>query len=319
MDPLSNTLLLRLRAKHLRTLEVLGRVESMRAAAQELNLTQPAVTKILQDIEDILGVSLFERRSTGITPTPIGRAVIDFARKSVSDVERLAGLVTNLKLGGYGSLAFGALMAGMSSIVPRALSTLKARRPLMTIHLIAATSDQLLEALNNRTIDLALARLIDPQQNSVFEFEPLVDEEIWIFARAGHPLASREAIELTELADEPWVLQSPMSPLRQLLQASFADGGIGALPNWIETTSVYATLKIVGHTDMLAALPKTIVEEGVVAGEFVRLPVRLPRSLENYGIVTRRGDAPSENTKLFAAILRETTRDLEREAAAKAV
>lgn len=305
MDQFTTDILLRLRAKQLLVLEVLGRVESMRAAADELNMTQPAVTKIVQEVEKVLDVQLFERRSTGIVPTPIGRSVVDFARSTVSDVERFAGLVTNLKLGGYGNLALGTLMAGMPSLVPRALSKLKTLRPLMTIHLVAATSDQLLEALSQHTVDIAVARLTDPAQSATFSFEPLLNEETWVFVRKEHPLAKREHLSLAELFDESWVLQPPMSPLRNLLQAAFADVGCGALPNWIETMSIYATLKIVGHTNMIAALPRTIVEEPVDDGEFVRLPVTLSRQLVDYGIVTRRGEDLDENSKLFAQVLRD--------------
>lgn len=308
MDQLSTDILMRMRTKHFLVLEVLSRVESMRATANELNMTQPAVTKIVQDIESILGVTLFERKSTGIVPTPIGRSVLDFSRSTVSDVERFAGLVSNLKLGGYGNLSLGALMAGMPSLVPRALSKLKTMRPLMTIHLVAATSDQLLEALAQHTIEVAVARLTDPQQSATFSFEPMLNEEIWVFVNKDHPLARRDDLSMAELYEQPWVLQPPMSPLRRLLQAAFADEGFGALPNWIETMSIYATLKIVGHTNMIAALPRTIVEDPIKAGEFAKLPITLSRHLVDYGIVMRRGEEPTENSKLFAQILRETAR-----------
>lgn len=112
---------------------------------------------------------------------------------------------------------------------------------------------------------------------------------------------------MAEPFTRPWVLQKPMSPLRQLLQASFADAGFGALPNWIETSSVYATLKIVMQTDMVTCLPRTLVEEGVATNDLVRLPVALGRSLESYGIVTRRGEEQGENAQLFARILRDFT------------
>lgn len=302
-------MLQRLRARHLKMLEVLSRSGTMRDAAGEMAVTQPAITKMLQDLEDILEVKLFDRRSTGLTPTPVGLAVIEFSRKTVSDLERFAGLVTNLKLGGYGSLKIGAIMASMQTFVPRALQLLKAKRPLMTINLLHATSDRLLEELANHTIDLAVARLTDSRPNAIFDFEPLLEEEIWIFGRSDHLFRDREHIALSELFDQPWVLQPPGSPLQLLLQRSFADAGMGALPNWIETSSVYATLQLVRHAGMIAALPQTTVEEPVANGEFVRLSVPLTRMLDDYGLVTLRDQVPNENTKLFAQILRESARD----------
>lgn len=278
----------------------------MRAAADELSLTQPAVTKILQEIEDILSVALFDRSSTGISPTPIGREVIHFASNVVSDIERFAGLMTNLKLGGHGSLTLGTMMAGMHSVVPRALGELKTKRPLMTINLIAETSDKLLELLDTGTIEIAVARLTNPLQSAAFEFEPISNEEIWVFVRKGHELARRPHVTLADLHNDSWVLQPPMSPLRQMLLASFADVGIGELPNWIETTSIYSTLKIVQHTDMIAALPRPIVEEGIATGNFERIPIQLSRHLSAFGIVTRRGEKLTENGRLFVDMLRES-------------
>lgn len=319
MDKLTRSLIFRLRTKHLKTLEVLGRVESMRAAATELNITQPAITKLLKDLEEILEVKLFERSSTGIKPTPIGLAMVEFSRKTVSDVERFAGLITNLKLGGYGSLKIGTLMAGMQDFLPVALSKLKKEQPLMTIHLLAATSNQLLDELKNRTIDMAVARLVAPEQSVLFDFEPLLDEEIWVFSRADHALAGRSEVALEELFDQTWVLQSPMSPLRQLLQRSFADSNMSALPNWIETNSIYATLRIIQHSGMVAALPRAIVEGGVKAGDFVRLPVKLSYELSKFGIVTLKDVTPTKNTLLFQNVLRKTAREFIRKRHHKAL
>lgn len=306
MDFLTSIILGRLRAKHLWVLVVLGREDSLRAAAEELSLTQPAVTKILQDIESILGLQLFERRSTGIVPTPIGYPVIEFAQQAVGDLERFAGLITNLKLGGYGRLSIGTMMAGVQSIVPLALKSLKEQQPLMTINLVAATSDKLLQELQQGSIEIAVGRLTDPRQRAAFDFEPLADEDIWVFVRRDHELVQRKEVTLDTLFQASWVLQPPQSPLRQLLQASFADVGIGDLPDWIETASIYSTLKLVEHTDMVAALPSAIVQEGIAAGKFERLPLDLSRRLEPFGTITRRGESLSHNGELFASALKET-------------
>lgn len=127
-----------------------------------------------------------------------------------------------------------------------------------------------------------------------------------MFCDAGNPIAARGELGLKDLFDEPWVLQPPMSPLRQLLQKSFADLGMRALPNWIETDSIYTTLKLVRFSGMIAALPSTILEDGVASGEYVRLPIRPSHKLSKYGIVTHKDSPMSDNMRLFADMLRET-------------
>jgi DNA-binding transcriptional LysR family regulator len=161
------TLLSRLRFTHLRLLDVLARTGNLHRAAEELHVTQPAATKILQQLEDVLGVALFERTSRATVPTEIGAAVVAYARRTLSDGERFAVGLANLKRGGYGALAVGAIMATASDLLPRTIAELKRRRPLMTIQVLAATSDKLMTALERRELELVIGRIMGAYQ-SVF-------------------------------------------------------------------------------------------------------------------------------------------------------
>lgn len=298
----------RLRLKHLRLLDVLARSENLHVAAAEMNLTQPAASKILRDLEDLLGVRLFERLPRGMVPTEIGRFVIDYARRMLTDTERFLEAVTNLKQGGYGALAVGAIMATASGILPRAIAELKRRRPLMTIRLVADTSDQLLTALEQKELDVVIGRFTQPRHQALFDLDPLDNEDLWIFAAAGHPLASHRALTLAEMGGSSWVLQPQTSPMRQLLDRCFARAGLRSLDSLVETTSIWATLRLVQEAGMVSVLPSSIVAEGVARGALARLPVALDNPLERYGLITRRGEPLPANVQAFAAILREQTK-----------
>ncbi len=307
-SPLTSQLISRLRFKHLRLIDALARIHNLHRVASEMHMTQPAASKILQDAETILGAQLFERHPRGMELSEIGTYVADYAARILRETDSFAEGLDNLKAGGYGALAIGAIMATTPGLLPRAIAELKQRRPLMTIRLMATTSDLLLDALSRNEIDLAIGRFSDAKDALAFDMEPLAREELWIFASADHPLASARSLSLAQTALLPWVLQPRSSPMRQLLDIAFAEGGVGSLDNCVETTSIFATLHLVREAGMIACLPKAILVEGVSSGAFIRLPLELGIGLEPLGIITRRGEIPSANAAEFIDVLRTTNR-----------
>lgn len=300
-------LLARLRFRQLHLVDVLGRRRNLRRAAAEMNMTQPAATKILKDLEDMLGARLFDRTPRGMTPTAIGAHVVDYARRTLSEGERFADGLANLRRGGYGALAVGAIMAIASDLLPRAIAELKRRRPLMMIRVLASTSDELMEALDRGELDLAIGRVPEPRDRAKFDLEPLAREELWVFAAAAHPYAARACLDLSDIAQMPCVLQPAPSPMRLIIDAALAEEGHGPPDNLVETTSIFATLSLVRDAGMISVLPSTIVAQGVESGEFVRLPVKVANELAPYGIVTRKDMEPAPNAAEFISIVRGLT------------
>ncbi len=294
----------RLRLRHLRLLAVLERTSSMGQAAGELRITQSAATKVLQDAEQIFGAELFSRSPRGLTPTHVGRHVVQYARRILSETERVIQNVGTMKMGGAGSLFIGAIMAAMPGILPAALAELRKLRPLLTVHLAAATSDEILTMLEQRKLEVGICRLIHDNQQTSFSLEALFEEASWIVVGKDHPLADVEQIGIGELHDLPWVMQPWPAPSRQLLEAAFANAGVMVPPVRIETASRFATLNLIQRAGMVGMLAKAIVDEPVIRGDMVRLPIVLPGALPDFGIVTWRNEPLSEHALEFISIVR---------------
>ncbi|MGQ4272629.1 LysR family transcriptional regulator [Terrihabitans sp. B22-R8] len=294
----------RLRLRHLRLIEAVSRTGNLHRVAMELNITQPAATKILQDAEAILGVRLFERHPRGMTASDIGAFAADYAARILRETDSFAESLDNLKAGGYGALSIGAIMATTPGLLPRAIAELKRRRPLMTIRLLAATSDILLDALGRNEIALAIGRFTDARNAVAFEIEPLADEELCVFTSNEHPLSQHRTFDLTDVASQQWVLQPKGSPMRDLIDRTFAEQGIGTLNNLVETTSIFATLHLVRDAGMISCLPKSILDESMARGAFRRLPIQLSGQLGPLGIITRRGEKPTATMSDFIEVLR---------------
>jgi DNA-binding transcriptional LysR family regulator len=295
----------RLRFRHLHLLEIAARTGNLHRAAEEMHLTQPATSKILQDLEDILEVELFDRSRRGIVLTEIGRAAAVKAERILGDGLRLAREVALLKRGGFGTISIGAIMAIASDLLPRTISELKRRRPYLTIHLTAATSDVLLQALGRGDLEVVIGRLTETNQALMFETEPLGNEELWMFTSPEAVDWTTDTPTLVDLMDRAWVLQPPTSPMRQALDRVFADAGCGTPLNIVETTSIFATLRLVRHSGMTAILPRTIVEPEILKGEFVRVPIELIHPLSEYCLVLRRGEPRSPDVEELVTVLRE--------------
>jgi len=308
MAPMVGLMTNRLRFKHLSLIDALARSGNLHRVADEMNMTQPAATKILQDVETILGVQLFERRPRGMVLTDIGTFVADYAGRQLRETYGFADGLDNLKAGGFGALAVGAIMATTPGLLPRAIAELKRRRPLMTIRLLAATSDILLDALRRNEIAVALGRLTDATDALAFDIEPLATEELWIFSSPDHPLAGRVPLSLADTAAHAWVLQPKSSPMRRLIDRTFAEQGIGSLKNCVETTSIFATLQLVREAGMVACLPKSILVDGIERAIFTHLPVVLANQLGPLGIITRRDENPSATVADFIDALRTVSR-----------
>lgn len=288
-------MLARLRLRHLHLVEALMRSGNLHRAASELRITQPAATKALKDIEEVLGVELFTRSSRGMTPTAIGAIVGEAAMRMMSETQRLATEISVLARGGYGQVALGTINAATPDLIPRALAILKARYPRLTVNVLTGTSDQLLQLLEQRQLDLVLGRLTQTRHRALFSIEPIGNEDLWAFG-------ARETVEalgpnpaMETMVRLPWVLQPRTSPLRGMLDRIFAQAGYTRLDNVIETASIFTTLQLVRTAGMIACLPMPIIAEGLAEGDFATLPLAIPNLMENYGLILRKDEPVSHS------------------------
>lgn len=292
-EPLFSSLVNRLRFRHLMLLERLGELENLHRAAAAINLTQPSASKMLRDVEHALGFALFERSSRGMAATELGKQVIEFAGAALADFGRFVEDLDAKRQGGFGQLVMGGIMGAAPDVVARAVADLKRRRPLLAVRILGETSDQLLDLLQHREIDLAVGRFSAPMQHNRFDFEPLANEPLCAVVRAGHPLGKAAALKLKYLVEWPWVLQLISSPSRQLMEQEFAEAGLSTPTNLVECGSIFATLQLLQSSDAVAVLPESVVRDALATKLLRRLPVKVGGKLSDFGVLTRKSEAPA--------------------------
>jgi DNA-binding transcriptional LysR family regulator len=302
------TLCSRLRYRHLHLLDALGRSHNVHITAQELNVTQPAATKILKDIEDMLGVELFDRLPRDMKPTEIGRFVLQFAHESLNVASKFVEELDHMKRGGYGIVQVG-VTYGVAHLLSPCIVRIKTRHPRVAIRVLERTSGLLLEQLKEKTLDVVIGRFTGEDQHNWFDFRNIGATRMCVVANPHHALLREKELTLAQLVEWPWIIPPLATPTRQLFEGTLADHGLSCPVSLVETTSIFTTLQLLQASDMLALLPSSAVDMFVEQNQLTKLPFDFARQIEDYGVLTRRGDRLSLMTKEFIDIVLEVARE----------
>ena len=309
MIPSTAILSRRLKLRQLLLLRALAASRNLRRSAAALNLTQPAATRMLQELEETLGVKLFERSTRGMVPTPYGEAMIRHAAAVLADLDSAREELSALSEGSHGRVAVGTLTSTASLLLPRAIARAKARAPRLEVTVQEGTHDHLLDALLKGDLDLMLGRALSGAAQDSVTVEILYREEFRVVCGAGNPLARKRA-RLAELVDRAWILPPSQVPLRQRLDALFLSQ-VGRRPaDLVESISVLTNLTLLRESDALGVLPAETARHYAKLGLLAELPVSLKGILGPVALVTRRNHARSPAAESFLALLRSVAQEL---------
>ncbi|WP_327093307.1 LysR substrate-binding domain-containing protein [Nonomuraea sp. NBC_01738] len=269
----------RLKLRHLVLVTTIAEQGSVLRAAEHLHLAQPAATRGLREVEQILGVELFTRGPRGVTPTVFGEAFIDHARAVQAELRRAGERIVGLANGEVGTVTVGTLLTATNVLLPRSIAALKAERPGITVIVREGTFDSLVPRLVDGDTDMILGRLNPIEDRPGLRQIPLYNEPTLLVARAGHPAA--EARTLTELLAYPWIMPLEQTALRHELEEVFREQDIPLPGDRVECTSILTIRSLLLGTDMIAALPALLVRTDP---QLTELPVPLPSIRRSVGV-----------------------------------
>jgi DNA-binding transcriptional LysR family regulator len=294
-----------LKLRHLRLLIALDDQRHVGRVAALLNLTQPAVSKALAEIEEGLGLKLFERLARGIAPTSYGACLIAHARQMDADLTRTRDQLKSLVLGTSGSVSIGTLPAAATVLLPKALALFKRQLPDATVVVREGSFDTLLPELRARKIHLVVGSMLPYRSSSDLDEKNLGTKPFTLVARNGHPLTLKGSLAWSDIADCQWVLPTVGSPLRQPLEEAFLDNGVALPRNCLETTSTQLVRTYVSMTDAVAFIPSDAAHYFDETGLLRILPLHLHGLVKPAGVIWSR-DHPLEPIALrFIACLEQ--------------
>jgi DNA-binding transcriptional LysR family regulator len=271
-----------LKFKHLVLIDTLARTRNMHAAALHMNLSQPAVSKMLREIERLLGFDLFERLPRNMPPTALGEHVVRYAQIALNDANKFVDQISSLREGGHGFLKVGAIFAATAVVLPDAIVQLKQRWPLLSIEIVEQTNEN---------------------QQQVYDFQALAPEPFCMVVNSRHPLTELDEAPLQELGKWPWILYPVGTPIRARMEQAFAQAGIATPKNTIDTISMQTFLQVLQSGPMIAMLPASMAQPHLETGLLKVLNTPLKLAPQDYGILTRRGEPLLGAASEFAEIL----------------
>jgi DNA-binding transcriptional LysR family regulator len=296
----------RLKIRQLVLLVSLDDERNIHRAAEALGMTQPGASKQLKELEDMLGVALFERLPRGIRPTWYGEIMTRHARMVLSSLGQAHEEILALKSGLTGQVNLGVILGPSTTLVPRTIIRMKQSFPDVQVHVVIETSDVLHQRLRQGALDMLVARLSERHDKSRLRYQPLTREAVSLVVRVDHPLRQRvPAPVLRDLMPLAWILPLSGSVLRHRFDMMCRQAGLEPPGNTIETVALPMITSLLQQSDMIALIPAEIARHYAQYGMLAVLPVVADCEMDAFGIITRQ-DAPlSPSAGTMLKLLRE--------------
>ncbi|HEX7647911.1 MAG TPA: LysR family transcriptional regulator [Noviherbaspirillum sp.] len=294
----------RLKTRQLLLLVAIDDERNIHRAADLLHMTQPAASKQLKDLEDMLGVALFERHPRGMSPTSYGEAMIRHARMALTSLSQAHDDILALKSGLSGQVDVGMIMTPGITVVPKAIAAVKEHSPLLRIGVHMDNSNVLLDRLQHGTLDFMVARIMEGEDRANLQFEELEAEPVCVVARIGHPLLQKQGLKLADIAGAGWVLPPQGSILRHRFEMMFRRENLRPPINVVDTTATLAVTSIVQQTDFLHVMPIAVANYCARFDMLGIVPIDLPVMMDPFGIVTKSGQLLSPGAKILIEAIR---------------
>jgi len=225
--------------KLLQSFVTVAETGSFRGAAEQLNRSQSAVSTQVKQLEDRLGLALFERTTRRTVLTPEGNKLLDHMRRALAEIETGLRELRQTASGDGGEIALACVPSVAGSVLPGALKRFRAIRPNIGLRVVEQTSVALLAAVKAREVDFGIGPLVADQPELVFQ--PIIDEPIVAVLPAMYRREGARAISLKELASYPVVMASNSAALRGNLDGEIAAEGI-KIRSGFEVTHVHTML-----------------------------------------------------------------------------
>jgi DNA-binding transcriptional LysR family regulator len=213
--------------------------------------------------------------------------MIRHARMALASLSQAHEDIDALKAGRFGSVSIGTITAPAITLLPEAVSQVKAAHPTLRVALHVETSDVLIDRLAQGKLDMVIGRLFARHDKSDLRYEALVEEPIAAIVRTGHPLMERPSLKLADLATAGWIVPSAGSVLRHRFELMFQEESLPAPNDLIETTALLFMTKMLEQSDLIGVVASDVAlyyqEHGLVA----ILPVELPCKMDAFGLITR--------------------------------
>lgn len=279
--------------KWLDALVAIVETRNVAAAAQQLGVTNAAVSASLRKLEDSFETRLFERSSIGVETTHLSRELVrhvklgrNYLRQGIEAIARVKGVVS-------GRVVVGTLPFVRTKILPSAIIAVLEDHPELDIVTVESPYDDLVKGLRCGDVDFVMGALRGDTADADIYEEAIVDDDLSIVVRKGHPLAKREQIGWSDLFDYAWVLPREGTPTRSLVQQLMVEHGFSEPSHVVESSSFVTLRGLVMDSNFVTILSRHQIIREEQVGMLAVINLALPGTSRPIGIMTRANSTAS--------------------------
>ena len=255
----------RLRLRHLRLLETIHRSRSLRRAAEEVGVSQPAASLLLREIEAVFGTPLVIRTAKGCHLSDAGMHALDRLAISLSLVDR--AIQTARAPRREPLIRVGAVQLAGTTVLPDTLARLERQRQSVRIHISEGRASELLRDLTTGHLDCVIGWVdnatIGPLPIDTLRLRTLWQGRMEVIAAVKHPLSSRRLVSLDDLQDQRWVVAEEGTRMHAAFVRLFAQSEKPAPAPFVDCSAVHTTVSLVSRTNLLAVVPDVVAASAV--------------------------------------------------------
>lgn len=277
---------------------------SFRKAAEELDRSQSAISTQIRQLEEQLGVALFHRTTRRVVLSNEGRQLVAFARQALAEIDSGVQALTQAAALRRGRVALSCSPTIASMRLAPILAAFKAQCPEVLVHVREQASAEMLDSIQAQDVDFGIGPRVN--RESDFQFQGVLDDEIWAAIPLGAPITATDGISLRELSGVPMLMITKSAALRSDLERRLGEAHV-ALDSQYEGMQVQTMLSLVEAGLGAAILPRIAIPPNS-ATRFRALPIRPPMRRE-ICIITLAGTVLSAAAAQFVSVADQVLRD----------
>lgn len=277
-----------IKLRHLQLLVALDEFRHLGRTAEFLAVSQPAVSKVLAEVEKMFGMTLFSRSTRGTEPTPAGESLVRFARSVLAQFDMTRDEIEAVASGAAGRVRVGSMGAALPVLLARAVSRLKAQSTRATVLIEEGDLTHLLPRLRLSELDVIIGRLEPAYAAPDLVTEPLYEEPMVAIVSANHALARKTRPAWSDLAAMPCVLPPPWASLRVKIEQTFFRAGQHPPADVVESSSYMAVTTFVAQRQAVGFVARSVGQQLEAEGRFKVLAMAIDVELPPIGLITLR-------------------------------
>lgn len=287
----------RIKFRHIQCFVEIAREKSFKRAAEKLFLTQPAISKTLKELEELVGATLLERSRSGVDLTKQGEVFLHFAQMSLASLQQGLLGVEQEGRAVKEKLTVGALPSVAAWLMPEVAAEFRRLAPNAILRIMDGPHGYLVERLRLGELDLVIGRMGRPDTMQGISFTQLYNEQVVLVVRPGHPLLDNPV--LSHINQWQVIYPPEGSAIRPLVERLMIANGIGNLANRLETVSGAFGRVYTRQSDAVWIISSGVVANEIADGRLVQLPFDMEITQGPVGLMARAGGQSTPVEQVF--------------------